>query len=315
MRAKRSAARVEILDQQREAPEARRVIARRRRARSTSCGSWISSRISPPEAEERLARRARGRRLLAHAAQIEAGRLQRRDAAVEVAARPPRRGRSRARRWDAPARVRQRALGERRRQPVELRAVSVAQRPAGDARDGSALRGRAARQLPPRAHRLRRRRARPRGLGKRSARCRSGCSDRRRRSPAPPSGRARRRASSSSIVGAGMASDLGGASRPRAGSGRSGTLKRSGVNGTPELSDRRRTPDPRDLLHEPADRGDGQHDRQRRAAVDPPRSARVAFGLAVDDRRVRDRDRQPAAAVRLDRRPPRAQAHLPGRAC
>src|SRR5580700_789352 len=31
--------------------------------------------------------------------------------------------------------------------------------------------------------------------------------------------------------------------------------------------------DPRDLLHEPVDRGDGQHDRERGTAVDPSRSA------------------------------------------
>ncbi len=72
--------------------------------------------------------------------------------------------------------------------------------------------------------------------------------------------------------------------------------------------------DTRDLLHEPADRRARHHDRERRAACDPPLAARVALRSAVDHRRLHAGARQPADARRIDRRPPRPQAHLPDRA-
>ena len=96
-------------------------------ARRRSSGSWTTSRISAPEPEERLARRARRRRLLADPAQIEPRRLQRRDAAVEA-----RRDRDHvvdrdARRWGARSAGAAHGAPERaRRQAVEVR--------AGDAR-------------------------------------------------------------------------------------------------------------------------------------------------------------------------------------
>src|SRR6204780_2255641 len=68
--------------------------------------------------------------------------------------------------------------------------------------------------------------------------------------------------------------------------------------------------DPRHLLHEPADRGAGQHDRQRRAALDRAPPARGPVGAAVDRGRIHARARQPADAVRLDGRPAWAQARV-----
>ena len=62
------------------------------------------------------------------------------------------------------------------------------------------------------------------------------------------------------------------------------------------------------LLHEPADRGRRCDRRERRAALDRARSARRHLRSAVVDRRLHRRDGEPADAVRLARRPPRAQA-------
>ena len=75
---------VDVVDEQREPPEARRVARARRSARRTSSGSCDELEDLAAEAEEGLARRAGGCRLLAHPAQIEAGGLQRSDAAVEI---------------------------------------------------------------------------------------------------------------------------------------------------------------------------------------------------------------------------------------
>ena len=82
-------------------------------------------------------------------------------------------------------------------------------------------------------------------------------------------------------------------SLPAAGAPGGLALQRSGVNATPRPQRAPAPDDPRDLLHEPADRGDGQHDRERRAALDPARPPRLALGPAVDDRRLHDRDREP----------------------
>ena len=66
-----------------------------------------------------------------------------------------------------------------------------------------------------------------------------------------------------------------------------------------------------DLLHEPADRRHRQHDRQRRAAVAGSGTARGDLGSAVDRGRLHARAREPADAVRLDRRSDRAAARVP----
>ena len=275
------------------------------------------------EAEERLARRARGRRLLAHAAQVQAGRLHRatlRSRSGEAATT-----------WsiaiDAVGMRRARAAGtgrveivvgspsssrfadrERtRRCPAQRRGAGGRERPgAGGA--GSAAAGAPAR--------ARRRSA--------ARRCRSARARPRRRSRAPPSCAGSSASVSSSIVGAGNCPSFrapipAALARAVPGDGRRWRYNEAGVNATPEPTapPAQRPPphdDPRDLLHEPVDRGDGQHDRERGAAVDPPRPARVGVGAAVDDRRVCARDRELASAVRLDRRSAGAQAHLPGRA-
>ena len=75
----------------------------------------------------------------------------------------------------------------------------------------------------------------------------------------------------------------------------------------PELSRRRSPARAGHLLHEPADRRPGRHDRQRRAARRSQRDLRrVGLRAAVDDRRLHAGAREPADAGRA--RPPTASA-------
>ena len=59
---------------------------------------------------------------------------------------------------------------------------------------------------------------------------------------------------------------------------------------------------------------DGRHDRERRAAGDPPRPRRADLGAAVGDRRLHARRREPADAVGLARGSLRPPADVPDRA-
>jgi hypothetical protein len=70
---------------------------------------------------------------------------------------------------------------------------------------------------------------------------------------------------------------------------------------------------PGDLLHEPADRGARQHDRQRCPTLDRARAAHHGLGPTVDRRRLHARPRQPADALRLDGRPAGAAQGLRAR--
>ena len=82
----------------------------------------------------------------------------------------------------------------------------------------------------------------------------------------------------------------------------------------PDLTRRRRMLVLADLLLEPVHRRARQHDREPRAALDPAGPRIVAVRPAVGDRRLHARAREPAHAGRVDRRPDRPPAHLPGRA-
>ena len=80
------------------------------------------------------------------------------------------------------------------------------------------------------------------------------------------------------------------------------------------LSRRRRIGDPVHLLDEPPHRGARRHHRQRRPALDRPGLPRAAVGPAVDGGRLHPGAGQPAHALGLDRRPPRAPTDLRHRA-
>ena len=101
------------------------------------------------EAEERLARRARGSGLLANPAQVQARALKRVDAAIQG-----RRGRDDVVDRDDTVRVggrrsAWRVLGDGRRQPVELRGGEITQRPAEDASPAGSRREETADAPPP----------------------------------------------------------------------------------------------------------------------------------------------------------------------
>ena len=122
---------LEITDQQGQTPEARRTI-RSTRALDHLLGLCDQLEDLLAQPEERLARRPRRRRLLAHAAQVKARRPQSPDAAIEV-----RRDRHDVVDRHHTVRMlgrnrRDRPLGHGRRQPVELRARRTPQRPAED---------------------------------------------------------------------------------------------------------------------------------------------------------------------------------------
>ena len=229
---------------------------------SSGLGNDLEDLAAQPE--EGLPRCAGGRRLLADAAQIQSRRAQSSYGSIEVGGdRDDVVDGEHAVGVPAGEQLRLRRTGDARRQAVKVRRADPPQRPPDDPAAGA---------VPFQHHTDAPQRAAP--VANLEAEL------------LPPlwivGGL------SSSIVTAAIAPPI--PPRPRSlppGAAPARTLEQSGDE--PDTAAQRPAANDRsgDLLLEPSDRRDGQHDRERRPALDPARPARVAVGPAVDGRRRR----------------------------